>query len=39
MKLFNILGEEVKTLLNEILEAGFHEVDFNASNLASGVYI
>jgi|GEM_PF-5846151 len=30
---------EVKTLLNEILEAGFHEVDFNASSLASGVYI
>ncbi len=39
MKLFNILGEEVKTLINEVLEAGFHEADFNASNLASGVYI
>lgn len=39
LKLFNILGEEIKTLLNEELEAGFHEVDFNASNLASGVFI
>jgi hypothetical protein len=39
IKLFNILGEEVKNLLNEELEPGYHEVDFNTSHISSGVYI
>jgi len=39
LKIFNSLGEEVRTLVNEIRPAGNYEVEFNASNLPSGVYI
>lgn len=39
LKIFNILGQEVKTLLNKNLAAGFHTVNFNASDLISGMYI
>ncbi|MFC2134360.1 T9SS type A sorting domain-containing protein [Bacteroidota bacterium] len=39
IKVFDILGREVKTLLDEFKEAGHHEVEFNASRLASGTYI
>ena len=39
MKIFDMLGREVKTLLNAVLAAGHHKVDFDASNLASGTYI
>jgi Secretion system C-terminal sorting domain len=35
---FDILGKEVKTLVNGETEAGIHEVNFNASSLSSGVY-
>jgi len=35
---FDILGQEVATLLNGNLAAGSHQVEFNASNLNSGVY-
>lgn len=35
---FNSLGEEVVTLVDAELNAGKHEVHFNASNLASGIY-
>ena len=39
LKVYNIAGQEVATLLsNENLSPGTKEVDFNASNLASGVY-
>jgi len=36
---FDILGKEVASLINEKMEAGYHNVEFNASNLASGLYI
>jgi hypothetical protein len=39
LKIYDILGKEVKTLVNEQKAAGRYEVNFNASNLASGVYI
>jgi hypothetical protein len=38
LKLFNLLGEEVITLVNEEKVAGSYEVEFNASSLPSGVY-
>ncbi|HRP92690.1 MAG TPA: T9SS type A sorting domain-containing protein [Ignavibacteriaceae bacterium] len=34
-----MLGSEVATLVNEQKAAGKYEVNFNASSLASGVYI
>ncbi|HOJ19299.1 MAG TPA: FG-GAP-like repeat-containing protein [Ignavibacteriaceae bacterium] len=36
--LMNTIGEEVQTILNSYLGSGYHEVDFNASSLSSGVY-
>jgi hypothetical protein len=38
LKVFDILGREVATLLNEEKPAGNYEVEFNASELASGIY-
>lgn len=35
---FDLLGREIRTLVNEFRTAGNHTVEFNASNLASGVY-
>ncbi len=39
VKVFDMLGREVKTLVNEQLQPGTYEVDFDGSNLASGTYI
>jgi len=39
LKIYNSLGEEVRTLVNEIKSAGNYKVEFNASELPSGVYI
>ncbi len=36
---YNLLGEKVAVLMSGSLEQGSHEVMFNASNLASGIYI
>jgi len=39
LKIYDILGGEVATLVNEEKVAGKYEVNFNASSLASGVYL
>lgn len=39
LRIFNILGEEVATLVNKVMPAGFHTVSFDASGLTSGLYI
>lgn len=38
MKLYDVLGREVTTLVNEEKTAGIYKVELNASSLASGVY-
>ena len=37
--IFNIIGEKVRTLIEQNMEAGFHNITFNAENLSSGTYI
>ena len=38
LKVYDILGKEIATLLNETKSAGTYLVDFNASKLSSGIY-
>ncbi|GEM_PF-494776 len=38
VRVYDILGKEVKILLDEIQEAGPHVIDFDANGLSSGVY-
>ena len=39
IKVFNSLGEEVSTLVNEIKQPGTYSLSFNAGTLTSGVYL
>ena len=39
LKVYDMLGSEVATLVNTTKDAGNYEVNFNASNLASGLYV
>ena len=38
LKVFDLTGKEVAVLVNEELNAGVYNVDFDASNLSSGTY-
>ena len=38
LKIYDILGRGVKTLVNEYQTSGSYEKSFNAVNLASGIY-
>lgn len=39
LKVFDVLGNQVKTLINEEKKAGFYQIAFDASDLPSGVYL
>ena len=39
VKVFNMLGQEVATVVNGVLEAGVHTVSFDAQDLSAGVYL
>lgn len=39
LKIYDVLGQEVATLLNEFKKAGTYEVSFDASRLSSGMYV
>ncbi len=38
VKVFDVLGRELATLVNDVISAGAHSVLWNASNYASGIY-
>jgi len=38
LKVFDVLGREVKTLVKEFKTAGYHKAQFTAEGLASGAY-
>ena len=38
LKVYDILGKEIQTLVNEQLQPGSYEVTFDGSNLPSGIY-
>jgi len=39
LKIYNTLGEEIQTLVNEIKQTGNYDITFDAENLSSGVYL
>lgn len=39
INVYNSLGQLVETLVDKEMESGYHEVNFDASRLASGVYL
>jgi hypothetical protein len=38
LKVFDILGREISTLVNEEKEAGTYQIDFSSNGLSSGIY-
>ncbi|NNG26500.1 MAG: T9SS type A sorting domain-containing protein, partial [Ignavibacteriaceae bacterium] len=38
LKVYNVLGNEVQTLINENKQAGNHQIEFSAENLSNGIY-
>ena len=39
IKVYDMLGKEITTLVNTNIDAGVHEITFDASRLTSGVYL
>jgi hypothetical protein len=38
IRLYNSIGEEIRTLVNEDKPAGIYEFQFNSTGIASGIY-
>ncbi len=38
LAVYNTLGQKISDLVNADIDAGYHEIQFDANNLASGVY-
>ncbi|HRI46849.1 MAG TPA: T9SS type A sorting domain-containing protein, partial [Ignavibacteriaceae bacterium] len=39
LEVYNIIGEKVKTLINQEMSAGYHNVNFTGNELSTGIYI
>ncbi len=38
LKVFDVMGREIATIVNRKMQAGYHEIPFDGSSLSSGVY-
>ena len=38
LKVFDVLGKEIIVLVNQVLNAGNHQVEFDGNNFDSGIY-
>ncbi|MGD1044443.1 MAG: T9SS type A sorting domain-containing protein [Bacteroidota bacterium] len=38
LSIYDLLGREVQILINKELEAGYHEINFDANSFPSGIY-
>jgi hypothetical protein len=39
LNVYNSIGQIVETVLDKTMDAGYHEIEFNAAHLPSGVYL
>jgi hypothetical protein len=39
LKVYDVLGKEITTLVNEIKQSGVHEINFDASEYSTGIYL
>jgi hypothetical protein len=39
LKIYDVLGNEISTLVEEFQEAGIYKINFDGSDLSSGIYI
>jgi hypothetical protein len=39
LSIYDLLGKEVTVLVDERQAAGFHQIEFNADGMASGIYL
>ena len=39
LTVYNLLGQQITTLVNEVMQEGKHQINFNAADLASGIYL
>lgn len=39
VEIYNMLGEKIATLVNEVKNIGYHEISFNGNNYPSGIFI
>jgi hypothetical protein len=39
LEVYNLLGEKITTLVDEVRQAGYHQVRFSAEQMSSGFYL
>ena len=39
IEVFNLLGQKIETLINKQMPTGLHEIDYNVTELSSGIYL
>ena len=39
VKIYNVMGQLVSTLIDQDMSAGYHTINWNASDMSSGMYL